>query len=364
MTISPEALQRSLLEAVFDEAALLPALQMFAQFCEAPFAQLMIADGRRSLLQSTFSQPFDPAIAAREVDYQEINPRVLAIPMMAAGKATRDQDFITREEIERDIAYQELILPLGLGHFCGVPIINSVELTAGIALHRQWEGEAFSDEEAARHEYAAACVAPVFGLLRSMRAARARSALELAGPHDALAFTDTLSKLVDRTEAMDALIAAKFVSISADGRLCFPDRADTERLDRCIRGRGGVIGGRFPVRDTKGALWICTVTPAPQINGGFHGVTGALIRLESASAPPMLDTALVREAFNLTPAETAVAELLMQGQTLEEMSRTRKVSLHTSRSIMKKLFWKTDTRRQAELILRLTPFILPGRAAD
>ncbi len=354
MTISLESLQRSLMDAVFDEAALQPALQRFAEYCGVPIVQLMFADGDRNLLQSSFSVEIDPEMAAREADFQAINPRVLAIPMMEEGKATRDKDFITREEMDRDAAYQELILPLGFGYFSGVPIINSADLTAGIALHRPLSDGAFDDEEAARHERAAAACAPVFHFIRHVDNLQAKSALAFAGDTVAAAATDLTGRVVEFNAPFEALMRKGLVSVLGDQTIGFDRSAPGRHLARCVAAGGGRFAFRLG-RDGD-APWICTVTPAPRLQGAMPHANGLLIRLVPAAEPRPLDPVLLEQAFGLTSAEIDVAQHLFSGRTIAEISPLRRVTEHTTRSIVKRLLEKTDSRRQAELILRLTPF--------
>ncbi|MBW2287224.1 MAG: helix-turn-helix transcriptional regulator [Deltaproteobacteria bacterium] len=59
---------------------------------------------------------------------------------------------------------------------------------------------------------------------------------------------------------------------------------------------------------------------------------------------------LVRSIHNLTQAESDLVEHLARGQTLEEASRTRGVSINTMRSHLKRVFRKTGTSRQGELV--------------
>lgn len=354
MTISLESLQRGLMDAVFDEAALQPALQRFAAYCGVPIAQLMFADGERNLLQSSFSIDIDPKTAAMEGDFQAINPRVLAIPDMAEGRATRDKDFITREEMDRDTAYQELILPLGLGYFSGVPIINDADLTAGIALHRSLSAGEFSDDEAALHERAAAACAPVFRFIRNVESFQAKSALAFAGDTVAAVATDLTGRVVEFNALFEALLRKRLVFVSGDQTVGLGHALPSKHLARCVA--AGV--GRFSFRHGADgeALWICSVTPAPRLRGVLSHANGLLIRLVPVSAPRRLDAALLEETFGLTAAEIDVAQYLFAGRTVAEISTQRSVTEHTTRSMVKRLLQKTECRRQAELILRLTPF--------
>lgn len=55
-------------------------------------------------------------------------------------------------------------------------------------------------------------------------------------------------------------------------------------------------------------------------------------------------------ARGLTPAELGVLTLLLDGETPSEIAATRGVAISTVRTQLKRLFAKTGTRRQADLV--------------
>ena len=54
--------------------------------------------------------------------------------------------------------------------------------------------------------------------------------------------------------------------------------------------------------------------------------------------------------FGLTPAEGKLATLLMQGKSLEDTSNELSITRETARTHLKRIFDKTSTHRQGELI--------------
>ncbi|MTV38130.1 helix-turn-helix transcriptional regulator [Duganella radicis] len=59
---------------------------------------------------------------------------------------------------------------------------------------------------------------------------------------------------------------------------------------------------------------------------------------------------LLMELFDLTPAEAGVAQALAHGAALEDIAAALDISLHTVKTHLQKLFRKTGTRRQGELV--------------
>lgn len=65
------------------------------------------------------------------------------------------------------------------------------------------------------------------------------------------------------------------------------------------------------------------------------------------------DPRILQAAYDFTPTEAAVAAKLVDGLSLEEIATELGVELSTARSHLKRIFTKTGTHRQAELVCRL-----------
>jgi DNA-binding CsgD family transcriptional regulator len=58
---------------------------------------------------------------------------------------------------------------------------------------------------------------------------------------------------------------------------------------------------------------------------------------------------ILRSGFGLTQAEACVALAITRGESLDEIARARGVTVATTRTQLKSVFFKTQTHRQAEL---------------
>lgn len=348
-------LQRQLLEAVFDESALLIALQSFADFCDAEYSQLMFAHRNRTLLRSTFSRELDVDLAPTEALYQNINPRVLATPFMAKGKSTRDKDFISRDAIHKDQTYQELILPAGLGHFSGVPVIQTDTTIAGIALHRRIADDAFSDDEARRHEIASAVCAPVLEMASMVEAHNVRNTLDVFGPHKAVAILDYRGFLLDQNQNFHELMRAARTFAGKHKKLILPDKNAQHALQTALGSHMGIVGGAFSMFvSASGARWICRVFPKPAFTVSGPEAGHALLVCERLDDPVRLDLNLAREVYGLTQTESEIANAMFTGMSPKEIAGSRQISLETVRSHIKSLLQKSESNRQVELIVKLS----------
>lgn len=113
---------------------------------------------------------------------------------------------------------------------------------------------------------------------------------------------------------------------------------DTPLMKRIARPDGDAILWLIPLREDAGGQMIVLVTvPGPG---------------------PALSQAMLMEAFGLTTAEARVLAGLMKGHTVAQLAMELRITCRTVKAHLQKLFAKTGTRRQADLVGRamaLTP---------
>ena len=82
---------------------------------------------------------------------------------------------------------------------------------------------------------------------------------------------------------------------------------------------------------------------------GAQGTLAAILVTDgNGGAQP--DTEALRTFYGLTPAEAELTALLSRGLSLDEAADRRGVSRNTARGQLKRIFAKTRTNRQAELV--------------
>jgi DNA-binding CsgD family transcriptional regulator len=307
-----------------------------------------IIDGQRLLLRSTFSSDIDDAVAGTEHHYQHINPRVLAIPKMRAGRSTRDQDFISWDAIHMDQTYQELIIPAGLGHFSGVPMINSRYLVAGIALHRPIADAPFSDLEAAKHEYVSRMCAGVFELVDRITNRHAKNVLDMLGTDRAAAVFDRAGRLIEYNDAYDALCQRRSAFVRV-GRP--PDLVATSVVPawrQVVRRQQGTI--QISGLDRRDPFLFCTILPMPLVGQYLYSAGNVLALFREELIPTEIDQGGLQADFCLTSAETETVVLISCGCSVHEVSQRRSVAIETTRSLLKRALSKVGKRSQPELV--------------
>lgn len=109
----------------------------------------------------------------------------------------------------------------------------------------------------------------------------------------------------------------------------------------------------LPRRTAHHAL-IVRVVPGPGLEcwPGTENRT-ALLKLYDQDMGLEIDSEVLTSLYGLTRGEAALAAELVQGKSIEEAAAALFISPHTARTHLKRIFMKTDTHRQPELVVRI-----------
>jgi DNA-binding CsgD family transcriptional regulator len=89
---------------------------------------------------------------------------------------------------------------------------------------------------------------------------------------------------------------------------------------------------------------------APVANHGPTPEVAVYLQRTDVDRAANLDPAVLRRLFGLTPSEARLAVLLAQGHDVANAAREMGQRLNTTRCMLKSVFAKTGTHRQAELL--------------
>jgi DNA-binding CsgD family transcriptional regulator len=79
----------------------------------------------------------------------------------------------------------------------------------------------------------------------------------------------------------------------------------------------------------------------------------ALLRLYDRDMGLVVDERALVSLYGLTRGEASLAAKLVQGKSIEDAASELFISPHTARTHLKRIFMKTDTHRQPELVVRM-----------
>jgi DNA-binding CsgD family transcriptional regulator len=84
----------------------------------------------------------------------------------------------------------------------------------------------------------------------------------------------------------------------------------------------------------------------------------ALLTIYDEEKSVQVDEAVLIKLYGLTRGEAQLAAILLRGKSIEEAAAELFISPHTARTHLKRIFMKTDTHRQTELVVRIFSALL------
>jgi len=285
-------------------------------------------------------------------------PRVMA--MLGVDEPTRIEDVFDVEEFRRTPNYKQLHLPYGVGGVLAAKVIDDVQRLARFHVTRS---DPYGVQEVGRFRTLCPHIRRVISImdLLEQRTLQRDSLAEvlnhLAAP---VIMIDPKQRIVHtNTSAQEFLAEGKALS-SVRGVLTASNPRNQEGLRRVTRALD-LDAKSLALESDEGPLAVATVLPLTSGLRASHG------RQLSASAAifvhnkPSFDDGMVTTlaaAFGVTGAEARVLSALLEGLSLAETAARFQISVNTVRWHLKRLFEKTNTRRQGDLI-RLASSAIP-----
>jgi DNA-binding CsgD family transcriptional regulator len=362
--------------AIYD-AALSPelwpaALSKVSHVCGSSWTLCSITPLNPMAQGTTFQNAeADPEIIARMARFTtpENNPsvpRLLAAPL---GSIIRREQHFSDAEWERTEVHNELYRPRGLYAAIGTPLIRS-QYFVPFGVHRNRSHGGF--ERA--HLMALSQIIPhmqraIQMTLRLNAFAAHANAFEEAW--DLLAFglfvLDGSGRILWANRAGERTLAKNDGLSGYEGCLLAATNGANAKLRQLIGeaartsdGGGLCHGGAISIpRRPPAQPLSLVVSPlrgegASRIVPGGTAIPAVLVFANDPDLNAKIPGALLAQLYRLTERETKLAVLLLEGLDLHEISEHMAVSIHTVRTHLRHLFEKTNTRRQAELIRRLS----------
>ncbi|WP_419828618.1 helix-turn-helix transcriptional regulator [Methylobacterium sp.] len=169
-----------------------------------------------------------------------------------------------------------------------------------------------------------------------------------------VAVTDRSGRVQVLNRAAHALVRRGLLRLR-NGCLCTGTPEHAAAFGRLVAHCATGIGGALRLAGEGGTLLIAAC-PIPG--------NGVLLRVIDPAAAPLPDPGALQELFGFTPAEAALATDILAGHDLAASAARRRITLHTARAHLRRLFEKTGTNRQAKLmrLLLLCPLPVPATA--
>jgi DNA-binding CsgD family transcriptional regulator/PAS domain-containing protein len=271
--------------------------------------------------------------------------------------------FLGEEAFKSTRFYQRAAAPFGVGDSALIVLEKSVRQFGALSIQRHCDVHPFGEGEMALLRLLSPHIRRAV-MIADLLDARALERDMLSAALDRLAvgivLTDAEGRIAHTNEAADRIfddgsivrrvvdqLAARDSSASRELAQAIADAASGTTVDLP---RSGIV---VPLKGEAGrdlAAWVLPLDSGlrRQLAAGFAARVAIFIR-ELGDTSPFPAELFVRR-YAITPAESRVMLLIVQGMTVAEAAETLGISLPTAKTHLARLFDKTGTSRQADLV--------------
>ena len=364
----------SLYDAALRPACWPTALKNVADALEAQLGVLMAVDlstGRATVLQSS---PVDvPERVALFGTKHVMNPWTAAALRDPLGIVARTSELVPESEFVLSEFYADCLEPLGLYHAMGANLFNEDGLFGAFSFMRLRSLGPYSDETLAQLRP----LVPHFARALRVQCRLAEADLQRAAALEAIdhlgvgtVFVNAHGRVIfTNRDAQVALAQADGLRL-LEGELvaASPDESATLRdavREAALAGsqQQDHAGRAFAFSRPSGKpSWRALVAPLRDAHlQAVPGHAGAVVFITDPAATRLPSAEHIAQSFGLTSAEARVAALLARGSGIPAVAEALGVSVNTVRTHVARVFEKTATERQAELVALLLS-TLPARS--
>jgi DNA-binding CsgD family transcriptional regulator/PAS domain-containing protein len=299
-----------------------------------------------------------------ETDWAELDPwaRSPVVRRLRSGSVAVGEQLVTHAEMKRTIFYNDF----GRHYDAVRCIIATIEIeprrVSVLSVNRAEKTPAFGPEEIAILTALMPHLQRALEIHRRLADSQAladgsATALDLLA-HGVL-LLDTAGRIMFANRRAEEILRARDGLMVHDKELFGARVSDTTTLRASIaaavatsRGEGIGAGGLALIGRPSGRSPLrVLVSPLAQRHPLMgSAAAAACVFITDPEQSPVPAAVHLQRAFHLSAAETRVAAGLLDGESIERLSDRLCISRNTARTHLRRLFQKTDTARQADLI--------------
>lgn len=295
--------------------------------------------------------------------YQHVSPfRKQVVQMKAGERFSRAEQMSDRKFLKTEI-YQDHFRRQEVFNYEYEVLFKEADLSAGISFSRSETMKNFGAAELRAMNFLIPHLRRAFRLyLQTAGIERERRILIdcLDRVPQGVIALDKHGKVVFFNEPAKKLLGRKDgLHVGRSGRLAADLRGDTKNLEALRASvfnpnfeNGNNLGGVAGVSRASGRRPL-TIMAAPFFThsaADFSSERYALLFISDPDEKPENAELVLRKMYRLTAAESKIAVILAQGGSLNAVCETLAITQNTARTHLKRIFSKTETGRQSELV--------------
>ncbi|MEP3278285.1 MAG: helix-turn-helix transcriptional regulator [Stappiaceae bacterium] len=305
--------------------------------------------------------------------YATINPWLPHMAQQQIGCVFHDHDVLARDQLLSSEFWSDFIRPQE-DISAGVGSILFQEDSRMLVMHGNisWKNqEKYRERTAELLRLLSPHVRRAFNIQRSLKGAQFERdcySETLDRVDNAIFLVDSQCRLLHPNDIARKLLKnGALFKLKQKSTLQAHDPVAAQEISRSINAIGtadyGKLKDQIAIRSkADNSTFLSTVVPFQTVRrpaSAFDALNlGAQPVAMIAVAWPGANISAIKRSlsslYQLTPAEIVLATSLQAGQSLQQISTERNVSIHTVRNQLSSVFEKTGTRRQSELIALLS----------
>ena len=372
-----EAEQVSLLIGDIYDAALNPSLWVdvlakCAQFVGGPAAALFSRDTAHPSRSVAYYSGLDPHYKQLIVEkYVKVDPLTMGHVFSKIGEPVAITDVIRNDEFLQTRGYREWGRPQGLIDVLNVALDKSATGAALLCVFRHERDGRVDDEMRRRMRLITPHIrrAVLIGRVIHLQTAEAASLADtLDGISAGMLLVDARGRIIHANASGHAMLAEGSLLRAAGGKLAANDADAEEALHDVFLAAGsgdaavGIKGIAVPLMTREGERYVAHVLPltsgARRRAGTSYAAVAALFVHKAALETPSPPEAIAK-TFKLTPSELRVLLGIVQIGSVPETAAALGIGKATVRTHLLRLYAKTCTGHQAELVKLVAGFSNP-----
>jgi DNA-binding CsgD family transcriptional regulator len=367
------ALIGDIYDAALDPSLWVPVLNKIRAFIGGTSAALFAKDAiRRSLNVYYDDGCLDPHYKQLYFDkYAQLDPFTTGHVLAEVGEPLSTIDILSFEEFYETRFHREWAQPQGLVDFACAVIEKSATSVAMIGIFRH-ERDGIVDDETRRamrlivpHIRRAVLIGQVTDL-KSLEAATLADTLN--GLNAGVFLVDEDDRVLHANASGRSMLEARDVLHLAHGRLAARNAPSQKALREVFgaAGRGdaavGTKGISIPLTARGGERYVAHVLPLTsgvrrRARARYAAVAATFVH--KAELKTQSPSELIARTFDLTPSELRTLLTIVQAGGVAETAETLGVAESTIKTHLHRLFAKTGTSRQADLVKLMAGFASP-----
>ena len=306
---------------------------------------------------------FDEAtLRAFEEYYQFVNPIREHVHRLRPGQSLSRIEICADSEFLKTEIYEDYFRKLDVYEIEYHALGPASEMNGGLTLTRPADNPHFSKNQRKALDLLVPHLQRAFHLyvlLDGTQRENRQMTEALSKIPQSIIVLDRSSKVIFTNESAERMIALRDGLITAKGILTAGSIKETRQLHEAV-GKAFMLEQNEIVEPVSviqltrpSGLRPLQLLVAPfrsSCTGSFLPETLALVFVFDPEVRPSTADEILRRIYKLTPAEARIASLIAQGLSTKDVGQMLSISENTARTHLKRIFSKTDTSRQSDLM--------------